>query len=85
MTPKAAHELHALYEILDVARADLQRLLTADHPPADYLAKIATERKTIEDIEYLVADLEAQIASKDLHKYIMDQHVLCAAMSRVHI
>ena len=85
MSRQAAHELRALYEILDVAYTDLHELLMADHPPADYLAKIAKERKTIEDIEYLAADLKAEIACKELHKYIMDQYVPLEGMARVRI
>ena len=85
MARQAAHELRALYEILDVAYTDLQALLMADHPPVDYLARISKERKTIEDIEYLAADLKAEIACKELHKYIMDQYVPLEGMARVRI
>jgi hypothetical protein len=65
------HELRALIDILDVCYTALHDLLMTDHPPPDHLEKIAKERQTIEDIEYLIADVKAEIARKKLHKYTM--------------
>ena len=53
-----AHELRSLIEILDVCYTDLHCLLMTDHPPPDHLERIAKERQTIEEIEYLIADAE---------------------------
>ena len=79
------HELGALFEILDVCKHDLVKLLRCDHPPSDLLARIDKERGTIQDIEYLIVDLRAQIAAKELHKYILDEFKMTQEMMRVHI
>jgi len=79
------HELGALFEILDVCKHDLVELLRCDHPPSDLLARIDKERSTIKDVEYLIVDLKAQIACKELHKYILDEFKMTQDMMRVHI
>ncbi len=79
------HELRALIEILDVCYTELHELLMTDHPPADHLEKIAKERKTIEDIEYLIADVKAEIACKELHKYMMNEYTMTHQMNRLSV
>lgn len=78
-------ELNALFEILDVCREDLKTLLTLDHPPADLLERIDRERSTMEDIKYLIADLKAQIACKELHKYMMNEYTMVNQMKRMRV
>jgi len=79
------HELGALFEILEVCKGDLENLLRCDHPPSDLLMRIDKERSTIKDIEYLIVDLKAQIACKELHKYMIDEFKMTQDMMRVHI
>ena len=78
-------ELNALFEILDVCKEDLKTLLELDHPPSDLLERIDKERKTMEDIEYLIADLKAQIACKELHKYLMSEYTMTHQMKRMRV
>lgn len=78
-------ELNALFEILDVCKGDLKTLLTLDHPPMDLLDRIDRERSTMGDIEYLIADLKAQIACKELHKYMMNEYTMVHQMNRLHV
>ena len=66
MSYAKAHELQALVEILEIAKLDLHRLLIADHAPFDISYKIAKERKTIADIEFLIQDIRVELALKDL-------------------
>lgn len=79
------HELRALLEILDVCYTELNELLMTYHPPADHLEKIDKERQTIEDIEYLIADVKAEIACKELHKYLMNEYSMVHQMNRIRI
>ena len=58
--------LVALYEILGVAQDDLNKLLTVDHPPHDYLDKIYKENKIVSDLKSLIHDHEARIAAHTL-------------------
>lgn len=81
--PTLIQELNALFEILDVCKEDLKTLLTLDHPPVDLLARIDRERSTMADIEYLIADLKAQIACKELHKYMMNEYTMVHQMNRL--
>ena len=76
-------ELNALFEILDVCKEDLDKLLRCDHPPSDLLARIDRERSTMEDIKYLIADLKAQIACKELRKYMMNEYAMVHRMKRM--
>lgn len=78
-------ELNALFEILAVCKNDLYILLTQDHPPADLLERIEHERSTMDDIEYLITDLKAQMACKEIHKYMMDEYTMTHQMHRMHI
>lgn len=80
-----AHELRSLIEILDVCYTDLHCLLMTDHPPPDHLERIAKERQTIEEIEYLIADVKAEIACKELHKYMINEYTMTHQMKRMHI
>ena len=79
------HELRALIEILDVCYTELHELLMCDHPPADHIEKITKERQTIEDIEYLIADVKAEIACKELHKYMMKEYAMVHSMNRLSV
>ena len=58
--------LVALYEILGIAEYDLNKLLTMDHPPHDYLDKIYKESKIVLDLKSLIHDHEARIAAHAL-------------------
>ena len=71
MAYSKVHELEALVEILETAQLDLHRLLVADHVPFDVGERIAKERKTITDIEYLIRDIQADIALNELKKEYM--------------
>ena len=79
------HELGALFEILDVCKHDLEKLLRCDHPPSDLLARIDKERATIQDIEYLIVDLRAQVAAQELHKHLMREYARVHTMNRMSI
>lgn len=76
-------ELGALFEILETCKEDLKKLLMCDHPPADLLERIDRERGTMEDIKYLIADLKAQIACKELHTYMMNEYAMTRQMGRM--
>tara|TARA_B100000768_G_C11271449_1_gene373660 strand:- start:37 stop:291 length:255 start_codon:yes stop_codon:yes gene_type:complete len=78
-------ELNALFEILDVCKNDLHVLLTQDHPPADLLKRIEQERSTMDDIEYLITDLKAQMACKEIHRYMMDEYSMMHQMKRMRV
>ena len=76
MSYTKVHELQALVEILEIAKLDLHRLLIADHVPFDISDKIAKERKTIADIEYLIHDIQVELALKDLKREYMQTYSL---------
>ena len=78
-----AHELRSLLEILDVSYTDLNNLLICDHPPQNVSELIAKEKQTIEDIEYLIADVKAEIACKELRKYMMNDYSIVHQMNRL--
>ena len=59
-------ELQAFKEVLDIAREDLNLLLTCAHLPEDGLARITHERKVIADLEWLVYDTRSKIAMREL-------------------
>lgn len=80
-----AHELRSLLEILDVSYADLNHLLICDHPPPNVSELIAKEKQTIEDIEYLIADVKAEIACKELRKYMINEYSIVHQMNIVRI
>jgi len=69
-------ELRALLEILDICYKDLHGLLMSDHPPPNAMELISKERQTIDDIEYLIADVKAEIACKEIHKYIRNSYAM---------
>ena len=64
-------ELQALVEILEISKFNLRRLLNADHVPFDINVMIAKERKTIADIEYLINDVQVDIALSELKREYM--------------
>lgn len=78
-------ELRALFEILEVCEKDLKELLTRDHSPADLLERIDKDRQTIDDINYLIADMKAQIAARQLHKIAMREYSMVHSMSRLSV
>lgn len=78
-------ELNALFEILDVCKEDLKTLLRLDHPPADLLERIDRERSTVADIEYLIVDVQAQIACKELHQHLMREYSMVHKMNLMKI
>ena len=80
-----ARELRSLLEILDVCYADLNHLLICDHPPENVSELVAAERKTIADIEYLIADVKAEIACKELRKYMMNEYTMVHQMNRLSV
>ena len=78
-------ELRALFEILEVCEKDLKELLMRDHSPADLLERIDKDRQTIDDINYLIADLKAQIAARQLHKAAMREYSMIHSMNRLSV
>ena len=79
------HELQALVEILEIAKLDLHRLLIADHVPFDISDKIAKERKTIADIEFLIHDIQVDLALKDLKREYMQTYSLANSMNTLTV
>lgn len=79
------HELQVLVEILEIAKLDLHRLLIADHVPFDISDKIAKERKTIADIEFLIHDIHVELALKDLKREYMQIYSLANNMNMLAI
>ena len=59
--------LTALYETLNFAKEDLKTLLTVDHPPPDYFARIDKEMSTIKDLTDLVHEYKSKIAVKTFY------------------
>lgn len=78
-------ELQALVEILEIAKFDLHRLLIADHVPFDISDKIAKERKTIADIEFLIYDIRVELALKDLKREYMQIYSLVNIMNTLTV
>ena len=64
--PPLQQELQAFKEVLDIAREDLNFLLTCTHLPEDGIARITHERKVIADLEWLVYDASSKIAMREL-------------------
>jgi len=85
MSYAKVHELQALVEILEIAKLDLHRLLIADHVPFDISDKIAKERKTIADIEFLIQDIQVDLALKDLKREYMQTYSLANGMNTLTI
>jgi hypothetical protein len=75
----------ALFEILEIAKLDLHRLLVADHVPFDISDKIAKKRKTIADIEFLIYDIRVELALKDLKRQYMQTYSLDNIMNTLTI
>ena len=75
----------ALVEILEIAKLDLHRLLIADHVPFDISNKIAKERKTIADIEFLIHDIRVDLALKDLKREYMQTYSLVNSMNTLTV
>jgi hypothetical protein len=59
--------LTALYETLNIAKEYLKTLLTVDHPPPDYCARIYKEMSAIKDLTDLVHEYESKIAVKKFY------------------
>jgi len=74
-------ELEALLEIKQISETDLRRYLTMDHPPSDVYDLICKERKVISDIEYLIFDLQAQIAAAEMYRYIAEEYEILKKMN----
>ena len=67
-------ELEALLEIKQISETDLRRYLTMDHPPSNINNLISKERKVIADIDYLIFDLQAQIAAAEMYTHIQQEY-----------
>tara|TARA_B100000035_G_scaffold315290_1_gene334977 strand:+ start:1465 stop:1680 length:216 start_codon:yes stop_codon:yes gene_type:complete len=63
-----SQELSAYCEILAIAEDEINHLLFCDHPPYDYLKQIQEKNSIIEDLNWLIQDINAQIALGDLKK-----------------
>jgi hypothetical protein len=85
MSYTKVHELQALVEILEIAKLDLHRLLIADHVPFDTSDKIAKERKTIADIEFLIHNIQVDLVLKDLKREYMQTYSLANSMNTLTI
>lgn len=85
MSYTKAHELQALIETLEIAKMDLHMLLNADHVPFDISDKIAKERKTIADIEFLIHDIQVEIAFNDLKREYMKEYTLVNSIDALTI
>lgn len=79
------HEVQALLEIKDVSEQELRGYLMADHPASDIHEKIPQLRGVIADIEYLIADVQAQIASRKLHQHLMREYAMVHSMNLMSI
>lgn len=79
------HEVQALLEVKELSRQELYELLMSDHPPSDSAEKISQLRSFIADIEYLIVDVQAQIASREVHQYIMREYAMVHSMNRMAI
>jgi hypothetical protein len=79
------HEVQALLEVRDVSQQELRSYLMADHPTGDINEKISQLRGVIADIEYLIADVQAQIASRELYQHFMREYAMVHSMNLVSI
>ena len=79
------HEVQALLEVKDVSQQELRGCLMADHPAGDINEKIYKLRGIIADIECLIADVQAQIASRELHQYFMREYSMVQSMNLMKI
>ena len=79
------HEVQSLFEVKEKTQEELRGYLTFDHPPCDVHDKIAQLRSLLADIDYLIADVQAQIASCELNKCIMREYAMVHSMNRMSI
>lgn len=79
------HEVQALLEVKDVSQQELRGYLTADHPAGDINEKISQLRGVIADIEYLIVDVQSQIASRELHQHLMREYAVVHSMNLMKI
>lgn len=79
------HEVQALFEVRELSQQELRGYLMTDHPPCDVHDKIAELRSVITDIEYLIADVQAQIASREVHARLMREYAMLHSMNRMSI
>ena len=85
MSYTKVQELQALVEILQIAKLDLRRLLIADHVPFDVSEKIAKERKTISDIEFLIHDIRVELALEDLKREYIQTYSLVNSINMLTV
>lgn len=79
------HEVQALIEVKDLSQQELRGYLTADHPAGDINEKIYELRGVIADIEYLIVDIQAQIASRELHRHLMREYAMVHSLNLLKI
>ena len=79
------HELRSLIEVAELCDIELKELLSCDHPPADYLEKISKTRETLADIEWLIADIKAQIATRKIYADMKKEYTMVHAMNRLSV
>lgn len=79
------HEVKALLEVRDVSQQELRGYLMADHPADDINDKISQLRCVIADIEYLIVDVQAQIASRELHQHFMREYAVVHSLNLMKI
>ena len=79
------YELEALLEIKRISESDLRRYLTMDHPPRDIHTLISKERQVISDIDFLIFDIQSQIAASEMFAYIQKEYDILKQISQLNI
>ena len=78
-------ELRDLIDVAELCYVELQELLSCDHPPVDYLEKISKTRETLADIEWLIADIKAKIATRKIYNDMKKEYTMVHAMNRLSV
>lgn len=61
MSYMPSQELAAYCEILAITEDEIDHLLYCDHPPHDYLDQIHDKTLIVDDLKWLIRDMQVQI------------------------
>jgi hypothetical protein len=78
-------ELRSLIDVAELCNIELKELLSCDHPPVDYIEKISKTRETLADIEWLIADIKAKIATRKIYNDMKKEYTMVHAMNRLSV
>jgi hypothetical protein len=68
MSYTLSQELSAYCEILAITEDEIDHLLFCDHPPHDYLDQIHDKTLIVDDLKWLIRDMQVQITFQKFNK-----------------